>query len=71
MTEQQEHLKNLLKQSFDLKNQIESNEKLYWKVQGAIEYLEGIGVSLSNSNESSAGLVSHEVINSTEDDTQE
>lgn len=46
MTEQQEHLKNLLEQRNNLEQQINQNRELFWKVQGAIEYLTQIGVSL-------------------------
>ena len=45
MTEQQEHLKNLLEQRNNLEQQINQNRELFWKVQGAIEYLTQIGVS--------------------------
>ena len=46
MTEQQEHLKNLLDQRSNLEQQINKNRELFWKVQGAIEYLTQIGVTL-------------------------
>lgn len=46
MTEQQEHLKNLLEQRNNLDKQIAQSRELFWKVQGAIEYLTQIGVSL-------------------------
>ena len=53
MTEQQEHLKNLISQRADLiknieslQSQIDSNRQTYFKVQGAIEYLTGTGVEL-------------------------
>ena len=46
MTEQQEHLKNLLEQRNTLEQQINQNKELFWKVQGAIEYLTQIGVTL-------------------------
>ena len=46
MTEQQEHLKNLLEQRNNLEQQMNQNRELFWKVQGAIEYLTQIGVSL-------------------------
>jgi peptidoglycan hydrolase CwlO-like protein len=54
MTEQQEHLANLLKQQQDLTKELENlqaqiagKKELFWKVQGAIEYLTQIGVVLS------------------------
>jgi len=46
MTEQQEHLKNLLEQRVQLDQKISQNRELFWKVQGAIEYLTQIGVTL-------------------------
>ena len=49
MTEQQEHLKNLLQQRSDLDKQISQSRELFWKVQGAIEYLTQTGVTLPES----------------------
>ncbi len=46
MTEQQEHLTNLLQQRAQLDQQISQNRELFWKVQGAIEYLQQIGVTV-------------------------
>jgi hypothetical protein len=46
MTEQQQHLANLLQQRADLDKAISQNRELFWKVQGAIEYLTQIGVTL-------------------------
>jgi hypothetical protein len=46
MTEQQQHLANLLQQRTDLDKAISQNRELFWKVQGAIEYLQQIGVTL-------------------------
>lgn len=46
MTEQQEHLANLLQQRAQLDTEIAKNRELFWKVQGAIEYLTQIGVTL-------------------------
>ena len=53
MTEQQEHLANLLQQRTTLQGELEqlqnatgSKRELYWKVQGAIEYLTQVGVIL-------------------------
>ena len=51
MTEQQEHLKNLLNQRNSLDQQLNQNRELLWKVQGAIEYLSQIGVSLPEPEE--------------------
>ena len=56
MTEQQQHLANLVEQRESLKKNIEelqtasnARRELYWKVQGAIEYLSGTGVVLPES----------------------
>jgi hypothetical protein len=49
MTEQQQHLANLLQQRSDLDKAIAQNRELFWKVQGAIEYLTQIGVTLPES----------------------
>ena len=53
MTEQQDHLKNLLNQQKDLakevqalQEQIEAKRQTFFKVQGAIEYLNQTGVEL-------------------------
>ena len=53
MSEQQEHLKNLLNQQKDLakevqelQEQIEAKRQTFFKVQGAIEYLNQTGVEL-------------------------
>ena len=46
LTEQQTHLQNLLEQKSDLEASIEKNRNLYLKVQGAIEYLTQVGVTL-------------------------
>ena len=53
MTEQQEHLANLVKQAQDLSLELEGlqtkatvKRELFLKVQGAIEYLAQTGVSL-------------------------
>ena len=56
MTEQQQHLSNLLEQRETLKKNLEelqntsnARRELYWKVQGAIEYLSETGVVLPES----------------------
>jgi len=53
VTEQQDHLKNLLNQQKDLakevqelQEQIEFKRQTFFKVQGAIEYLNQTGVEL-------------------------
>lgn len=44
---QKRHLRNLIEQKSEVREKLLSTEKLYWKIEGAIEYLEGIGVNLS------------------------
>ena len=46
MTEQQEHLKNLINQYNDLSREVKDKRETLLKVQGAIEYLNQIGVNL-------------------------
>ena len=58
MTEQQEHLANLVKQAQDLSLELEGlqtkateKRELFLKVQGAIEYLTQTGVTLPEPEE--------------------
>lgn len=51
MTEQQQHLTQLLNQRAELEKTITQNRELYLKVQGAIEYLTQIGVTLPEPEE--------------------
>ena len=46
MTEQQTHLQNLIQQRDQLESALTKNRELFWKVQGAIEYLAQTGVTL-------------------------
>ena len=46
MTEQQEHLSNLLKQREEIARSLERTRETLYKVTGAIEYLTQIGVKL-------------------------
>ncbi len=46
MTEQQEHLNNLLKQREELARSLERTRETLYKVTGAIEYLTQTGVTL-------------------------
>ena len=69
MTEQQEHLSNLLQQrqslaeEFDnLSNEATSKKELFLKVQGAIEYLTQIGVTLPEPEDGSGGDVESDTI---------
>jgi len=46
MTEQQDHLVSLLQQREEIDASFTKNREMYWKIQGAIEYLAQIGVTL-------------------------
>ncbi len=46
MTEQQQHLAQLLQQRNELEESISKNREIFWKVQGAIEYLAQTVVTL-------------------------
>ena len=68
MTEQQEHLQNLLQQQKtlvkeveELQVQLEGKRQTFFKVQGAIEYLNKTGVELE-------GFEVAEDVNEVEDD---
>ena len=73
MSEQQDHLANLLKQRQDLideinglQNQAASKRELLLRASGAIEYLQQIGVKLPEEGEASeegAPAVEGEVVN--------
>lgn len=47
----QTHLKSLLEQKEKIANEIENKKNLLFKVIGAIEYLQEIGVTLNSSEE--------------------
>ena len=68
MTEQQQHLANLLEQRDALRSDLEklqetagNRKELFFKVQGAIEYLTQIGVELPES-EPEAEVAETEVV---------
>jgi len=52
MTEQQQHLAQLLQQRSEVDSSLNRNRDLFLKLQGAIEYLQQIGVTLPESEES-------------------
>ena len=60
MTEQQQHLKQLLEQRTQLENQINLNKELFLKIQGVIEYLFQIGVTLPPTEENDTEELSQE-----------
>jgi len=52
LTDHQLHLSQLLQQRAELDASIANNRELLWKVQGAVEYLTTIGVTLPAPEES-------------------
>ena len=69
MTEQQEHLINLLQQRQTLQTELDklqettsAKRELFWKVQGAIEYLAQTGVTLPESAPESAPEEAEEAV---------
>jgi hypothetical protein len=54
MTEQQQHLSQLLQQRESLSARITADRETLLKVQGAIEYLTQIGVTLPQESETAA-----------------
>jgi chaperonin cofactor prefoldin len=75
MTEQQEHLSNLFKQRQTLSKEIESlrnqeniKKEIFLKVQGAIEYLQQIGVTLPEP-ETTDALSSNETVSEPSQDS--
>ena len=73
MNEQQEHLSQLLEQRGNLSQQLESTQaqmgrtrELLFKTQGAIEYLEAVGVTLPEPEVTEQAEVEEET--STEED---
>jgi hypothetical protein len=62
MTEQQQHLQNLLQQRSSIEQQLVQGRELLLKVQGAIEYLTQIGVTLEDTENQSTELTETEVV---------
>jgi len=50
LTEQQQHLKQLLEQREKFMNAAEYNKSMFLRASGAIEYLQEIGVTLPEQN---------------------
>ena len=70
MTEQQQHLKNLLQQRASLQQQINKNKELFWKVQGIIEYLVELGVTLPESKPEEESSQPEEESSQSEEETK-
>jgi Tfp pilus assembly protein PilN len=62
MTEQQQHLQQLLQQRSELEAAATKNRELFFKVQGAIEYLTQVGVTLPEPEEAPAESAEAEVV---------
>jgi hypothetical protein len=62
MTEQQQHLQNLLQQKSSIEQQLLQSRELLLKVQGVIEYLTQIGVTLEDTENQSTDLTETEVV---------
>ena len=62
MTEQQQHLQQLLQQRSELEAAATKNRELFFKVQGAIEYLTQTGVTLPEPEEAPAESAEAEVV---------
>jgi hypothetical protein len=62
MTEQQQHLQNLLQQRSSIEQQLVQGKELLLKVQGVIEYLTQIGVTLEDTENQSTELTETEVV---------
>jgi hypothetical protein len=62
MTEQQQHLQNFLQQRSSIEQQLVQGRELLLKVQGAIEYLTQIGVTLEDTENQSTELTETEVV---------
>ena len=60
MTEQQQHLSQLLQQRSEVDASLSRNRDLLLKLQGAIEYLQQIGVTLPEPEETVTDEVTEE-----------
>ena len=62
MTEQQNHLQQVLQQAQEIQNNIEKQRALLLKLQGVVEYLQGLGVTLPTEEEVNAETAQTEVV---------
>ena len=62
MTEQQNHLQQVVKQAQEIQNNIEKQRALLLKLQGVVEYLQGLGVTLPTQEELDAETAQTEVV---------
>ena len=62
MTEQQNHLQQVVQQAQEIQNNIEKQRALLLKLQGVVEYLQGLGVTLPTEEELDAESAQTEVV---------
>ena len=62
MTEQQNHLQQFVQQAQEIQNNIEKQRALLLKLQGVVEYLQGLGVTLPTQEELDAETAQTEVV---------
>jgi cbb3-type cytochrome oxidase cytochrome c subunit len=62
MTEQQNHLQQVVQQAQEIQNNIEKQRALLLKLQGVVEYLQGLGVTLPTQEELDAETAQTEVV---------
>lgn len=62
MTEQQNHLQQVVQQAQEIQNNIEKQRALLLKLQGVVEYLQGLGVTLTTQEELDAETAQTEVV---------
>ena len=62
MTEQQNHLQQVVQQAQEIQNNIEKQRGLLLKLQGVVEYLQGLGVTLPTEEEINADQAQAEVV---------
>ena len=62
MTEQQNHLQQVVQQAQEIQNNIEKQRALLLKLQGVVEYLQGLGVTLPTEEEVNAETAQTEVV---------
>ena len=62
MTEQQNHLQQVVQQAQEIQNNIEKQRALLLKLKGVVEYLQGLGVTLPTQEELDAETAQTEVV---------
>ncbi len=62
MTEQQNHLQQVVQQAQEIQTNIDKQRALLLKLQGVVEYLQGLGVTLPTEEEINADQAQAEVV---------